>query len=196
MTRKRLNEFYVWFVVIVGAAALVFSIRHFPVTQIDIRFLVLALATVLVGPRLSIQIPRVKAHISVSDTFIFLTLLLFGGEAAIVLATAEAICASVRISKQIRTHLFNAGATVCSTFLTVWTLRVIFGETVSWHDAYSTNHLAAISAMALVQYLSNSILVATSAARSRSFDLEPLARLSLNARSLISPARRLPRSFV
>jgi len=88
MTRKRLNEFYVWFVVIVGAAALVYSIRHFPVTQIDVRFLVLALATVLVGPRLSIQIPRVKAHISVSDTFIFLTLLLFGGEAAIILATA------------------------------------------------------------------------------------------------------------
>jgi diguanylate cyclase (GGDEF)-like protein/PAS domain S-box-containing protein len=164
MTRKRLNEFYVWFVVIVGAAALVFSIRHFPVTQIDIRFLVLALATVLVGPRLSIQIPRVKAHISVSDTFIFLTLLMFGGEAAIILATAEAICASVRISKQIRTHLFNAGSTVCSTFLTVWTLRVFFGETVTWHDAYSTNHLAAISAMAIVQYLSNSILVATSAA--------------------------------
>jgi diguanylate cyclase (GGDEF)-like protein/PAS domain S-box-containing protein len=164
MTRKRLNEFYVWFVVIVGAAALVFSIRHFPVTQIDIRFLVLALATVLVGPRLSIQIPRVKAHISVSDTFIFLTLLMFGGEAAIILATAEAICASVRISKQIRTHLFNAGATVCSTFLTVWTLRLFFGETVTWHDAYSTNHLAAISAMAIVQYLSNSILVATSAA--------------------------------
>jgi len=164
MTRKRLNEVYVWLVVIVGAAALVYSIRHFPVTQIDVRFLVLALATVLVGPRLSIQIPRVKAHISVSDTFIFLTLLLFGGEAAIILATAEAICASVRISKKIRTHLFNAGATVCSTFLTVWTLRVIFGETVSWHDAYSTNHLAAISAMAIVQYLSNSILVATSAA--------------------------------
>jgi diguanylate cyclase (GGDEF)-like protein/PAS domain S-box-containing protein len=164
MTRKRLNEIYVWFVVIVGVAALVFSIRHFPVTQIDIRFLVLAFATVLVGPRLSIQIPRVKAHISVSDTFIFLTLLMFGGEAAIILATAEAICASVRISKQIRTHLFNAGATVCSTFLTVWTLRLFFGETVTWHDAYSTNHLAAISAMAIVQYLSNSILVATSAA--------------------------------
>jgi diguanylate cyclase (GGDEF)-like protein/PAS domain S-box-containing protein len=164
MLRSRLNQLYVWLVVAAGTAALLFSLRQFPIRQIDIRFLVLAFATVLVAPRLSIKIPRVKAHISVSDTFIFLALLLFGGEAAIILATAEAIIASVRISRQIRTHFFNAAATASSTFLTVWTLRIFFGETVTWHDAYSTNHLAAICAMAIVQYLSNSTLVAISAA--------------------------------
>ena len=147
-----------------GLGAFLISLRAFPVAQLNIQFLVLALATVLIGPRLSIQIPRVKAHISVSDTFIFLTLLMFGGEAAITLATIEAICSSIRISKQVRTHFFNAAATAFSTFVTVWSLRIIFGETVSWHDSYSTNHLAAISAMAIVQYATNSLLVATSAA--------------------------------
>ncbi len=164
MIRTRLNQIYIWLVITAGASALVFSLRLFPLSHIDLRFLVLAMATVLVGPRLSVQIPRVKAHISVSDTFIFLAMLLFGGEAAIALATAEAICNSARIGSRIRTHLFNAAATACSTFLTVWSLRIIFGETVTWHDAYSTNHLAAICAMAIVQYLSNSILVAISAA--------------------------------
>src|ERR1041384_4100736 len=139
MSHSRLNKIYVYFVSAVGAVMLVFSLRAFPLTHLTLPFLMLALATVLVGPRLSIPIPRVRAHISVSDTFIFLALLLFGGEAAIVLATAEAICASVRICRHIRTHLFNAAATACSTFLTVWTLRIIFGETVTWHDAYSTN---------------------------------------------------------
>jgi diguanylate cyclase (GGDEF)-like protein/PAS domain S-box-containing protein len=148
----------------VGAAALIFSLRAFPLSHVNLPFLILSLATVLVGPRLNIQIPRVRAHISVSDTFIFLALLLFGGEAAIVLATAEAICASLRISKKVRIYVFNAGATACSTFVTVWTLRLLFGETVSWHDPYSTNHLAAISAMAIIQYGTNSVLVATSAA--------------------------------
>jgi len=147
-----------------GAAVLIFSLRAFPLTQVNLPFLILSLATVLVGPRLNIQIPHVRAHISVSDTFIFLALLLFGGEAAIVLATAEAICASIRISKKVRTCVFNAGATACSTFITVWSLRLLFGETVSWHDPYSTNHLAAISAMAIIQYGTNSVLVATSAA--------------------------------
>jgi len=100
MSRTRLNQFYMWLVVLAGTAALSFSLLEFPVRQLDVRFLVMALATVIIGPRLSIQIPRVRAHISVSDTFIFLTLLLFGGEAAIILATVEAICSSVRISSR------------------------------------------------------------------------------------------------
>src|SRR5204862_140471 len=70
----------------------------------------------------------------------------------------------IRISKKIRICVFNAGATACSTFITVWALRLLFGETVNWHDPYSTNHLAAISAMAIIQYGTNSLLVATSAA--------------------------------
>jgi len=164
MSQTRLNQIYMYFVSAAGAAALIFSLRAFPLTHITPPFLLLALATVLVGPRLSIPIPHVRAHISVSDTFIFLALLLFGGEAAIVLATAEAVFSSLRISKKVRIWVFNAGATACSTFITVWSLRVLFGETVSWHDAYSTNHLVAISAMAIIQYATNSVLVATSAA--------------------------------
>ncbi|HEV8139332.1 MAG TPA: PAS domain S-box protein, partial [Pyrinomonadaceae bacterium] len=164
MSQSRLNQIYMYFVSAAGVAVLIFSLRAFPLTHITWPFLVLALATVLVGPRLSIPIPHVRAHISVSDTFIFLALLLFGGEAAIVLATAEAIFSSIRISKRVRIWVFNAGATACSTFVTVWSLRLLFGETVSWHDAYSTNHLVAISAMAIIQYATNSVLVATSAA--------------------------------
>ena len=137
---------------------------HLPLHRLDVRFLLLALATVCIGSRLSIQIPRVKAHISVSDTFIFLTLLLFGGEAAILLATVEALCSSVRISTKAQVHFFNAGVMACSTFLTVWTLRLCFGEPISWHDLYSANYLIALCVIAVIQYLGNSILVATSAA--------------------------------
>ena len=137
---------------------------HLPLHQLDVRFLLLALATICIGSRLSIQIPRVKAHISVSDTFIFLTLLMFGGEAAILLATVEALCSSVRISTRTQVHLFNVSVMACSTFLTVWALRLCFGETISWHDVYSANYLIALCVMAVVQYLSNSMLVATSAA--------------------------------
>ena len=164
MLRTTLGRIYIGLVFVAGAAALVLSIAQFPITQVDIRFLIVALATILIGPRLSVPIPRVKAHISVSDTFVFLTLLLFGGEAAIILATAEAACASLRIRNKTETLIFNATATACSTFITVWSLRIIFGETLSWHDPYSTNHLAAICAMAVIQYAGNSVLVATGAA--------------------------------
>ena len=164
MSTSRLNQIFVWIVIAAGVSVVAFSGAHLSWSQIDVRFLLLALATVLIGPRLSIQIPRVKAHISVSDTFVFLTLLLFGGEAAIVLATTEALCSSARLSSKVRTHLFNAGVMGCATFITVWTLRLCFGETVTWRDVYSPNHLVALCVMALVQFAVNSTLIATSSA--------------------------------
>ena len=164
MTRSRLNQLYVWTVIVAGAAVLGYSSLHFTREQLDIRFLVLALVTVLIGPKLSIPIPRVKAHISVSDTFVFLSLLLFGGEAAIFLATAEALCGSVRISTRGRTHLFNASVMATATFVTVWMLRLTFGDTLRVHDFYSSNYLVALCLMAVVQYLGNSLLIAASTA--------------------------------
>jgi len=164
MTRSRINQIYSWLVITLGAGVVVFSLGHFTRSQFDLRFLLLALVTVMVGPRLSIPIPRVKAHISVSDTFIFLTLLLFGGEAAILLATAEALCASFRISSKTRTHLFNASAMAVATFITVWALRFGFGDALIIHDFYSSNYLVMLCTMAVVQYLGNSLLIAASTA--------------------------------
>src|SRR5437868_8522077 len=164
MTRTRISQVYLWTITAAGAGALLFSCAHLSREQVDIRFLLLALATILIGPRLSIPIPRVKAHISVSDTFIFLSLLLFGGEVAILLATAEAVCASARIGRQPRTHFFNAGVMACTTFMTVWTLRLLFGDTLKVHDFYSSNYLVLLCTMAVVQYLANSLLVAANAA--------------------------------
>src|SRR5215471_20284499 len=164
MTRKRISQLYFWSVVAVGAGVLVFSFAHLTREQLDVRFMLLALATVLIGPRLCIPIPRVKAHISVSDTFVFLSLLLFGGEVAILLATVEAVCASVRIGRLKRTHFFNAAVMACTTFLTVWTVRLLFGESLRSHDFYSPNYLVMVCTMGLVQYLTNSLLVAVNEA--------------------------------
>lgn len=132
--------------------------------QLHLQFLLMALVTVVVGSRLSIPIPRVKAHISVSDTFIFLSILLFGGEAAILLATAEAICGSIRIGTKPRTHLFNASVMACATFVTVWTLRLTFGDLLRTHDFYASNYLVMLCTMAVTQYLGNSLLIAASSA--------------------------------
>ena len=164
MNRNHKSQFYLWLVVAAGMSVIGYTVWHLPLHRLDVRFLLLALATICIGSRLSIKIPRVKAHILVSDTFIFLTLLMFGGEAAILLATVEALCSSVRISTRTQLHLFNASVMACSTFLTVWTLRLCFGETISWHDLYSANYLIALCVIAVIQYLGNSILVATSAA--------------------------------
>jgi diguanylate cyclase (GGDEF)-like protein/PAS domain S-box-containing protein len=91
--------------------------------------------------------------------------LLFGGEAGILLAGADALCSSFRITKKPFIILFNAAVYICSTYLTVWTLRFFFGSIVDLNNrGYTTEFLLAISLMGLVQYIANSGLVATGVA--------------------------------
>lgn len=152
-----------WFIATLGAATVCFSAYNLPVAQIDRRFVILALA-MLVGSRITIEIPRTKGHISVSDTFVFLTLLLFGGEAAVLLAAAEALTSSGRFSKKPIVALFNSGVMACSTGFTAVVLHFGFGPLAQLWNSYSPNLIVALCAMALVQYILNSGLVAISVA--------------------------------
>lgn len=131
------------------------------VSRLDTRFAIIVGITLLISSRIIIPIPRFSSHISISDTFIFLTLLLYGGEAAILLAGAEAFLSSRRFSKKATTILFNAGCGACSAFITAQALQAWFGNTAQiryW--PLSANLIAATVTMALVQYAANSGLVA------------------------------------
>jgi signal transduction histidine kinase/CheY-like chemotaxis protein len=161
MSRQRYTVPYMWFIIFFGAAASLYSVFHVSLASFDRRFLLLALITLGLGSRLSVQIPRLSSRISVSDTFIFLTMLLYGGEVAILLAAAEAFCSSLRFSKRALTIMFNAAVMACSTFVTVWVLRLGFGDITELpRGDYSANFISAICVMALVQYIANSGLVA------------------------------------
>ncbi|MDT4969411.1 MAG: hypothetical protein QOJ64_4148 [Acidobacteriota bacterium] len=165
MNRQRFTIPYMWLIISLGAAASVFSASHLSPAGLDLRFVLLAVITLAIGSRLSIQIPQLSSHISVSDTLIFLTMLLYGGEVAVLLAAAEAFCSSLRFSKKAMTIMFNSAVMACSTFLTVWTFRLCFGMIVNLpHAEFSANFISAICVMALVQYIANSGLVAVLAA--------------------------------
>ncbi|HEX8707978.1 MAG TPA: EAL domain-containing protein [Pyrinomonadaceae bacterium] len=153
-----------WTVVAAGLAVTLFSGLNLSIFQLDIRFLILALVTICIGSRITIEIPRVRGRISVSDTFLFLTILLFGGEAAVLLSGAEALCSSLRFSKKRLIIAFNFSTAAFSTFITVWALRICFGPVVDLRGGYSAPFIIGICLMALVQYIANSGMVATAAA--------------------------------
>ncbi len=158
---SRFTQAYMWAFIALGAAAFAYSVARIPQERLDQRFLILAVITVGIGSRLSVRLPRVRGQITVSDTFIFLTLLLFDGEAAILLATVEAFFTSLRVTKKKFNHLFNAAAMALTYFLTVWAVRLTFGSPVALtqHD-YSDKLIMALSLMALVQYATNTSLIA------------------------------------
>jgi diguanylate cyclase (GGDEF)-like protein len=153
-TQRRANT-YRWVIVACGAAALAFSAFWLPMPKLDLRFLVMAAVMMLISARLSIQIPRVNTNITVSDTFIFLVLLLYGGLAGLVLAVADGFFGALRISRKPLTILFNSGMMVCSTFVTVVALRVFFGPLANLRSLEFSSFVAAIATMAMVQYFSN-----------------------------------------
>ncbi|HEY0098607.1 MAG TPA: ATP-binding protein, partial [Pyrinomonadaceae bacterium] len=121
--------------------------------------------TLTIGARISIKIPRVSGHISVSDTFIFLTIFLFGGEVAVLLAALDASVTSLRISKKLSTLIFNSATMAVSTFATYACVKYVCGDIVSLtHAPYSPLFMIAASIMASVQYVVNSGTVAIAGA--------------------------------
>ena len=151
----RATTLYRYSIIICGAAALVSAPTWLSMPHFDLRFLLLVAVTILVSSRFAVQIPRVNTNVTVSDTFIFLVLLLYGGFAGIVLAAAEGLFSGLRISKTPVVIAFNSAMMACSTFLTVLVVRLFFGSVADLRALELSSFVAAVGTMAMVQYFSN-----------------------------------------
>ena len=154
------NKFFRWLIISIGAPVFLWCFSYLPVVRLDLRFLLLTL-TILLTARIAVQIPSINYHITVSDTLIFLTLLLYGGYAAVLLAALDAICSSMRVSKKPTTLLFNASVMSISTFVTAAVVGLCFGPVLGVPPRDVTKiFISSVSVMALVQYLTNTGLIA------------------------------------
>lgn len=147
-------------VIVAGALCVLIALSNINTAQIDLFLLLLAGFTIAVGSRISIQMPRFKSHISVSDTFIFLALLVYGGEFAVLLAAIEAAASSWRFCNRKITVVFNAATMAISTSAVVLALKLF--ETYSQTPYQSTsnpqNFVITLSLIALTQFAVNTAL--------------------------------------
>jgi len=159
---KKLTQTYIWATILGGGAVYFLSAYWLDLRVLDLRFLFIAVLTLFLSSRIVIKIPQFSSHISVSDTFIFLTLLLYGGEAAILMAATEALLSSSRFCRKSILVPFNWGCAALSTCITVFTLRFIFGDVSKLSASpISAKFVSAMALMALIQYGANSGVVAT-----------------------------------
>ena len=159
--RQKFTRAYQLLIILVGGTVCFFSAWRLPPARIDATFLMLLLVTVGISSRMSIRIPRVNTSITVSDTLVFLSLLLYGSEAAVLLAACEGSSAGFRISRTPRTIFFNAAAMACSTFVVSQVVQFYPGPNQSFDFDSSYSRIAvATCLMGLVQYATNSGLVA------------------------------------
>jgi signal transduction histidine kinase/CheY-like chemotaxis protein len=151
---------FLFVVVACGILAFGYSALRLDLGQFDSRFGLLVAMALLLAARITIPIPRSTSKISVSDTFVFLILLLYGGEAAVVVGSIEAFLSSLRFSRRRVIVAFNWASTAVSICITSSVMEWIFGSVLTLREQpLSRSFWAAICTMALSQYVFNSGIV-------------------------------------
>ncbi|HEV7844263.1 MAG TPA: GGDEF domain-containing protein, partial [Pyrinomonadaceae bacterium] len=159
--KQRLTIPFQWLVIATGTLIVTCYASRVSLELIDVRFLLLACLTLFISSRVAVKVPRFNTNVTISDTFIFLAILLYGGALGILLSAAEGLSSGARVGKKARTILFNSSVMACSTFATVQALNLTFGGTTDLMTQHSLPvALMAISVLALTQYFTNSGLVA------------------------------------
>ena len=154
---------YIWTTVAAGGLIYFLAASRLNPKIIDLKLGVLVVITALLSSRITIKIPQFGSWISVSDTFIFLTLLLYGCEAAILMAATEAFLSSLRSTycRKPSTVLFNWACAAWAACVTSYTLTYFFGDPVALNAGpMSGGFITAVGFMALLQYAANSGIVA------------------------------------
>jgi diguanylate cyclase (GGDEF)-like protein len=155
---------FMWLVVATGAAACLYSAATLPGGRINGYFLLLTLVTAVIGSRIAIRIPKANLNITVDDTFVFIALLHYGGEAAVMIAALAGICSALRISRKVRTVAFGSAALACAVFATALALTLIFGSTRNLLQGDAAVAIIALCVMGLVQYLVHTVIGAIASA--------------------------------
>src|ERR1044071_5823758 len=127
--RQHSLNIYMWLIVAAGTVSVLYSVRTLPTGIVDGYFLLLTLITAVLGSRIAIRIPKISGNITLEDTFVFITLLLYGGEAAVMIGALSGICSALRISRKVRTVAYGSGALAVSVFVTASVLKLVFGST-------------------------------------------------------------------
>ncbi len=144
----------------------VWSIYNFPFEKVNAGLIALSVVTVFFSSYLRIQLPHTKIHLTISDALIILSLMIYGGEVAVLLSALESFYTSLNFRRQgisikNKTIFLNVAVAAVSTFLTAVAAAYLFGSAEAVAAAGNTTRLVGlITAMAFTQFIVNSICVA------------------------------------
>ncbi len=150
--------------ILIGVVCVVFAIGNLSTSAFSRGFVAVLAFSVLIAPRMSLALPRSKFAISFSDALVFLTFLLYGGPAAIIVGASETLANCYYL----KTRGFpfgrlmiptNVSITVASTSITFLAFGLAEKALFGYLDPYSSQALAAcLGFLALVQFATSSAL--------------------------------------
>jgi diguanylate cyclase (GGDEF)-like protein/putative nucleotidyltransferase with HDIG domain len=125
----RSGRLYVWSVIAAGFAVVGGSIYHLYVVPIGNQWFILAALTLISGSA-TVRLPSTYASISISETFVFTAVLLYGPAAGTVIVALDGLVGSFWISKrhrEVHRALFNMSAPAVSAWFSAHLFFTVAG---------------------------------------------------------------------
>lgn len=163
--KERLANTYLFFLLPAGIMAAAWAVYGFPVQRISIGLIALSVITVFFSSHFRIQLPRTKIHLTISDAMIMLSMVIYGGEVAVLMAMLETAFTSFSfrrkgVSIRLKTAVVNVMIGAIAVFITSQIVRVIFGSAVAVYESGDTSAFFwLLAVMTASLFLVNSILV-------------------------------------
>ena len=123
---QRFPQQFIQAVAAVGGVALLLAAVFLPFSQLGFPVLLLALLAVQVSARYDSR-PKGGWHFPFTEGFIFLSMLLFEGEVAVIAAALVAFCCALAGGRGWWAVGFRAGSATVAATLAVWTMRLTSG---------------------------------------------------------------------
>ena len=164
MNREHPTNFYKISVAALGGLCLFATLFYLRTEVLTWKFGLLFAFTVAIAPRMNLTLPRSKFVLSFSDSVVFLSFLLFGGETAIFIAAVEkfAHCLYFKFKGVECTPLklsFNMGSISLATGITYyvwsWLPKLV---AINLNSSATTNLLIMLGVLALSQFFATSVL--------------------------------------
>jgi diguanylate cyclase (GGDEF)-like protein/putative nucleotidyltransferase with HDIG domain len=154
---------YVSTIVVVGFAAVLESLISLYLTPVALEWLVLAALTLLTGS-FTIKVPSINARLTVSETFVFASVLLFGVAAGTLTVVLETLVVALWTNREVRST-YHALFNVSASSLSIWIAATVFFAISGFEPLFNRNTplgvlFGPLAILTIIFFVSNSWLVA------------------------------------
>ena len=165
MFRLQPTEQYKFAIIAFGMACLLFALVTIPTESLTPGLVGVMLFAIYVAPRMTLTLPRSELYVSFSDSVVFFTFLLYGGEIAIIVAFVETLANCIYLKRTSNLNgrwvvLFNAsiGSLVTAFAFAVYAfLSWGFGGQAVLTD--TRNLIIALGILSIGHFLASSLVV-------------------------------------
>ncbi len=152
------TKIFILLVSVIGLSLFAYSTIAVAAGPLNPEWILLGLVTILLVSRIDIGIPKTSSYVTISDTFLFISVLLYGTYPSVVLAGFDAAVCSLQYKNKRSVMPFNMAVMSMSVFFSSTLMRLIYGDTIGSSSELGSLAIAAAT-LALIQYILNSGIV-------------------------------------